>query len=117
MITHVINSVQCIDLVDSGPMPNPLSGSPQTQARRIQVEGVPGAESGVWECSVGSWRRATPNAEVMHFVAGNCIFTPDGQPPLRIRAGDTVVFPVDTNGVWEVYEPIRKVYVTLSKPV
>lgn len=117
MITHIVNSAQCNRLEDSGAVPSPLLGTkPHTQAMRVPVQGIAGAESGLWECTVGSWRRATPNAEIMHFVAGDCTFTPDGQAPLRIRAGDTVVFPVNTEGTWVVHETVRKVYVTLKCP-
>lgn len=116
-ITHIVQSDALQDLVDGGVMPHAKHGTaPSTRSKSLPVPGIGGATAGVWECTPGRWRRGIAGAEVMHFVAGECTFTPDGGEPLHIRAGDTVVFPVQTHGVWHVTETIRKVFVSLDAP-
>ena len=36
--------------------------------------------------------------------------------PIEIKAGDTVWFPRNTSGVWEIKEDVRKVYVVIDRP-
>jgi uncharacterized protein len=116
-IQHIVNSESISDLDDAGVMPTAIEEStPRARVKSLKIPGLPRVHTGVWECSPGIWRRATPDAEVMHFVAGECSFTPDGGITRQIRAGDTVIFPMRTEGVWEVSSTIRKVYVTLSEP-
>ncbi len=73
-------------------------------------------EVGVWECSPGKWRRQVKSAEFCHFIAGRCIFHADGSEPIRISAGDAVLFPPNTTGTWEIFETVRKTYVLLGDP-
>jgi uncharacterized cupin superfamily protein len=72
-------------------------------------------ESGVWECSPGRWRRQVKAGEFCHFTTGYCRFEPDDGAPIEIRAGDTVYFPPNTTGVWEVFETIRKTYLMIPQ--
>jgi uncharacterized cupin superfamily protein len=117
-ITHIAQSAGTRDLQDGGVMPTASHGTtPQSSARSLSVPGIDGATTGIWECSAGRWRRASSSAEIMHFLAGECIFTPDGGSPMHLRAGDTVVFPVHTTGVWEATTTIRKVFVSLVAPL
>ena len=69
---------------------------------------------GVWECSIGKWRRQVKNAEFCYFLAGRCIFHADSGRTIHINAGDVVFFPPNTAGTWEVIETIRKTYVLLG---
>lgn len=70
--------------------------------------------TGVWECSPGVWRRQLLVPEFSHFVAGHCFFTPDGQEPIEIRAGDAVFFPAGCEGIWDIRETVRKTFVLLK---
>jgi len=67
--------------------------------------------SGVWECTPGIWRRQILKSEFSHFVAGECIFTPDGQEPIKIQAGDAIFFPAGCEGTWDIRETVRKTFV------
>jgi uncharacterized cupin superfamily protein len=53
-------------------------------------------------------------AEFCHFVAGHCSFTHEDGTRIEIRAGDCVFFPANTNGVWDVQETVRKVYLVFE---
>ncbi|TSD56900.1 DUF861 domain-containing protein [Variovorax sp. KBS0712] len=113
-ITH-IRETSRIQLEPASVIAAALNGTqPVTSAVVQPVAGILGADAGIWECTPGSWRRATPHAEVMHFLSGECTFTPDGAEPMHIRTGDTVIFPTHTKGTWVVISTIRKVYVTLA---
>lgn len=80
----------------------------------ITLAGAGGNDIGVWECSPGRFERQVASAEVMHILAGACTFTPTGGEPVAFGAGDTVFFPRDTVGVWDVTTTLRKVYVIFS---
>jgi uncharacterized cupin superfamily protein len=47
----------------------------------------------------------------MHFLAGRGRFTPDGEDTIHFAGGDTLFFEANTEGLWEVEETMRKVYV------
>ena len=102
-----------MELADVGPVGVPL-GQPVAQLKCSEAVSLPDkqVEVGIWECSPGVWRRQVKQAELCHFVAGHCIFTPEGGEPLEIKAGDAVFFPPNSRGVWEVKETIRKTSVT-----
>lgn len=65
----------------------------------------------------GMHTRALPasvaSEEVMHILAGAGRFEPEAsdQPTVEFRAGDTLFFPPETRGVWDIRETVRKVYV------
>ncbi len=69
---------------------------------------------GIWECTPGIWRRQVVKREFSYILAGHCIFTPDGQPPIELRAGDSVYFPANCHGVWDVREDLRKSYLIIN---
>ncbi len=100
-------------LTDVGPVSAPL-GQPVAHLKCLEVVSLTKkqVEAGVWECSPGVWRRQVTQAELCHFVAGHCIFTPEGGQPIKIKAGDAVFFPPNSRGVWDVKETVRKTYVT-----
>lgn len=68
----------------------------------------------MWECTVGSYERQVAQAEVMHILAGERLFTPTGGTPFRVKTGGTLFFPTNTTGIWEILEPLREVYVILQ---
>ncbi|AGW90858.1 MULTISPECIES: cupin domain-containing protein [Cupriavidus] len=114
-ITIIPQSVTCSDLTDDGPVGRPLSQPPcRTSSFKVDLEGAGQNRTGLWECTVGSYERQVEEAEVMHILAGECLFTPAGGTPIRIKAGDTLFFPANTTGIWEILEPLRKVYVILQ---
>jgi hypothetical protein len=99
------------ELADWGPAKVPVGsliaqirGSEQGKRDRV----------GVWECSPGSWRRQVMEREFAHFLSGRARFIPDHGEAFDIRAGDSVWFPADTTGTWEIAETLRKTYVIVG---
>lgn len=91
-------------------------GKPIARTRSGEVSGMEseGAMVGIWECSPGIFRRQVTKREFCHFSSGHCFFIPVGQSPIEIRAGDTVYFPADCDGVWDVRETLRKTYMIVD---
>ena|SRR5689334_12272963 len=92
------------------------AGLPGTQEIRLSgmQKVIPGSEAidtGVFECTPGTYRRAVKQAEVMHFLTGSGRFTPDGEETIHFAGGDTLFFEANTEGTWEVDETMRKIYV------
>ncbi|WP_212631217.1 cupin domain-containing protein [Pseudomonas sp. KB-10] len=101
-----------IALDTSSPVAVPL-GEPVAVASTTSVERSDGVETGVWECTPGRWRRQIVQQEFCHFVAGRCTFTPDGGEAIEIRAGDALMMPANTLGIWDIQETVRKSYVLI----
>ncbi len=113
-IQIIAQSAAAPGLQDHGPVAVPLT-SPACAVRGLDVSipGRPAAETGLWECAPGRFQRQVASGEVMHILAGKGRFEPEaaGEPAIEFRAGDTLFFPPDTLGVWEIRETVRKVYV------
>ena len=105
------------DLDKLGPVKKPLSEPAAALTGRKYIDETPGIDSmGIWECSPGRWRRTIMQEEFAHFIKGGARFIPDEGEPLDIRAGDTIWFPANSTGIWEIEEDVRKVYVIIDRP-
>jgi uncharacterized cupin superfamily protein len=106
------------DLDQLGEVKVPLSSPAALLVGRKYLNDVPGIDSmGIWECSPGRWQRTIMEEEFAHFINGSARFVPeDGSDPIDLRAGDTIWFPANSRGVWEISEDVRKVYVIIDRP-
>lgn len=113
-IQHIKSTVHTQNLSPCGPVGIPLSEPAcQLQGLKVQIPGREATDTGVWECAPGQFRRQIAAGEVMHVLSGRCTFTPDGEVPIEIQAGDTLFLSPHTVGVWDIQETLRKVYVLL----
>lgn len=110
-ITHFRNTPN-VALEESNAVAVALS-EPVAITSTTSVERSDGVETGIWECTPGRWRRQIVQQEFCHFVAGRCTFTPDGGEPIEIRAGDALMMPANTLGIWDIQETVRKTYVLI----
>ncbi|EIK96209.1 hypothetical protein PMM47T1_12993 [Pseudomonas sp. M47T1] len=110
-ITHLKNSHN-VALDETFAVALPL-GEPVATVSVTCVERTDGVETGIWECTPGRWRRQIAQQEFCHFTTGRCTFTPDGGEPLHIVAGDALMMPANTCGVWDIQETCRKTYVLI----
>ncbi len=90
-------------------------GQPLAQTSFFTVDRADGVETGVWECTPGRWRRQVAEQEFCHFTHGRCTFTPDNGAAIAIQAGDALLFPENTQGIWDVTETLRKTYVIIRR--
>ncbi|MSP83731.1 MAG: DUF861 domain-containing protein [Alphaproteobacteria bacterium] len=99
------------DLADWGAVEKPLGTPVSTTRGRILDRGQGGfPESGVWECSPGTWRCEVGRAEFCHFLSGRCIYTHDNGEIITIESGMTAWFPAGWAGRCQVTATVRKVY-------
>jgi uncharacterized cupin superfamily protein len=92
-----------------------LPDSPVVNVSGAKMEiGGESVDTGVFECTPGSYRRSVKEAEVMYFLQGAGSFTPDGGEMLEFGAGDTYFFEADTHGTWQIAKTMRKLYVILK---
>ncbi len=110
-ITH-FKHTDSITLDSSGPVAVPL-GEPVAVASVTSVERDDGVETGIWECTPGRWRRQIVQQEFCHIIQGRCTFTPDGGEALSIEAGDALMLPANSTGIWDIQETVRKTYVLI----
>jgi uncharacterized cupin superfamily protein len=100
-----------------GPVKMPLSAPAAQLVGRKYLNDAPGIDSmGIWECSPGRWQRTIMEEEFAHFIKGSARFVPTKGDPVEIKAGDTIWFPANSAGVWEIEEDVRKVYVIIDRP-
>ncbi len=111
-ITHFKHTAS-LALDQSSPVAVPL-GAPVAVTSLTSVERADGVETGVWECTPGRWRRQILQQEFCHFIQGRCTFIPDVGEPLQIQAGDAVLFPANSTGIWDIQETLRKSYVLIG---
>ncbi|UVJ43315.1 cupin domain-containing protein [Pseudomonas sp. LS1212] len=110
-ITHFKNTAT-VTLEESNPVAVPL-GEPVAIASVTAVERSDGVETGIWSCTPGRWRRQIVAQEFCHFIQGRCTFTPDDGEPLEITAGDALMLPANSTGIWDIQETVRKTYVLI----
>jgi len=105
------------DLDQLGPVKAPLDSPTACLIGKKFIDDIPGIDSmGIWECSPGRWQRTIMQEEFAHFLTGSATFIPTGGTPIEIRAGDTIWFPANSCGVWDIRENVRKVYVVIDRP-
>ena len=110
-ITQFKNTAH-VALDESAPVAVPL-GDPVAVTSVTCVERNDGVETGIWECTPGRWRRQIVAHEFCHFIKGRCTFTPDEGEPLTIEAGDALMLPANSTGIWDIQETVRKTYVLI----
>ena len=99
-ITHFRDTASA-SLDEHNPVAVPLS-EPAAITSVTCVEHDDGVETGIWECTPGRWRRQIVQQEFCHFIAGRCTFIPDVGEPIEIKAGDALMLPANTTGVWDI---------------
>lgn len=112
----VLKAVEDQQFSNPVPVGQPI-GDPIAQARTAGEYNLQGtaAETGIWECTPGSFRRGIKEAEYSYIISGDGSFTPDGGEPLAFRSGDTLCFPPDCQGTWTIRETVRKSYVIFAR--
>jgi uncharacterized cupin superfamily protein len=68
------------------------------------------AESGIWTCTPGVWRCGVSRDEYCHFIAGRSTYYHESGEVIEIEPDTLACFPAGWNGVCEVHETVRKVY-------
>jgi len=112
-VQQIKHSVSLQNLEDWGTAGLPGTTPAGMSGVQRVIKGSEAVDTGIFECTAGTYRRSVKQAEVMHFLSGHGRFTPDNEATIHFTAGDTLFFEANTDGLWEVEETMRKVYVIL----
>jgi hypothetical protein len=112
-VQQIKQAVELGGLEDWGTASLPGKDAVRVSGKQYVIPGNEAIDTGVFECSPGTYRRVVKQAEVMHLLSGSGSFTPDGEPAVHFRGGDTMFFEANTEGLWQVDETMRKIYVIL----
>jgi len=111
-VLTVIRSAATATMDKAEPVKNPVGEiiALNSLAQFQTVDNI-NAQIGIWQCEPGKLRRQPqPHREFIHVLSGWCIFTPEGEEPVELHAGDSATFPANCQGVWEIKETLRKVF-------
>lgn len=75
-----------------------------------QLEALGVASWPIWEKEVSTFSIDFDEKETAYVLEGEILVTPVGGEPVRIVAGDLVVFEEGLDSHWEVVKPLRKHY-------
>ena len=74
-----------------------------------------GLDVGYWECTPGRFTATRDGyTEICQLLSGRVTIEVEGQEPVTLGAGDTLVMPSGWRGVWVVHETVRKLYVIVD---
>ncbi len=77
---------------------------------RSQLEALGVFDWPVWEKEVSRFDWTYDAQETCYILSGEVTVTPEGGEPVRISAGDYVIFPAGMSCVWDITDPISKHY-------
>jgi uncharacterized cupin superfamily protein len=112
-VQQIKQAIELGGLEDWGSAALPGHEGVRVSGKQYVIGGSEAVDTGVFECSPGIYRRGVKQAEVMHLLSGSGSFTPDGESTIHFRGGDTLFFEANTEGLWQVDETMRKIYVIL----
>ena len=89
-----------------------VNGMPTTTSSKMYDVGD--ASVGFWSCSAGTFPCTKKATEYFHVIEGDFdLVNADGTAEHCV-AGDTVVLPKGWTGHWDVFEKVKKVWVTIQ---
>lgn len=88
-----------------------IAGSPVTRTWNLEETPDGKLYSGVWEATPGTWRVVYEEWEYCCVISGVSVVTQDGETPITLKAGDSLILRPGFTGTWEVVETTRKTYV------
>jgi len=115
-VPHIIRLVE-ESLLASEPveyLPGPekiLSGHPRQRVWSRYTDASQKFSVGIWECEPGAWRIHYTEEEYCRIVMGRSRLTRADGVVREVVADDEFVIPCGFEGIWEVLERTRKVYV------
>lgn len=117
---------KCIRLPTDGPVPGMAptdyipadtleSGDPRERGRSYYADQTGQLDAGVWECDVNRHMiEAAPYDEFVYLLEGRIDVIDDKGGVQSFEAGDSFVMPRGCHCIWDVKEPVRKLYVVLT---
>ncbi|AXF06160.1 cupin domain-containing protein [Paraburkholderia hospita] len=98
-VQQIKQSVTFGRLEDRGTVDSLGAAPVRISGLRKTIEGCESVNTGIFECTAGSYRRKVKEAEVMHILSGRGRFTPDNEDTVHFEPGDTLFFASNTQGL------------------
>jgi uncharacterized cupin superfamily protein len=112
IIRLVEESLLASEPIEYLPAPEKIvSGHPRQRVWSQYTDASQKFSVGIWECEPGAWRIRYTEEEYCRIVMGRSLLTSADGVVREVVAGDEFVIPRGFEGVWEVIEHTRKVYV------
>jgi uncharacterized cupin superfamily protein len=110
-VQQIKQSVSLENLEDWG-----SAGLPRTTPIKVSgvqrvIKGSEAIDTGIFRVHSGDVSALGEAGGSHAFPGGRGRFTADGADTIHFTSGDTLFFEANTEGVWEVEEAMRKVYV------
>src|ERR1700722_6378689 len=105
-----ISDAASASLESSGLLKEATAHEMMTSSLTLWEDGK-GSEAGIWQCTAGPSRWSLETHEFVHIVSGHMTVTRDGEDPVAIGPGDTVLFERGWQGTWDIADTLRKLYV------
>jgi len=109
-VHYLQNPLADRDFTDWGPIPDIIEGQPHTSGTLLHRNEDGSSETGIWNCTPGIWHCHVTADEFCHFLEGSCIYTAETGQVIEVTPGTVAFFPKDWQGVCEIRQAIRKVY-------
>jgi len=94
-----------------------LAGEPEQVANNFFTDSTGQFFAGRWESTPGRWRVRYTENEFCHITRGRLRIVNEQGTAHEFRAGDSFVVPAGFVGVWEVLEPMSKLYAIFAGQV
>lgn len=101
------------------PRPDRLvAGNPERRTWNRFTDPTESVFAGAWECDPGAWLVVYPTNqdEFCTMISGRVRLTDTNGGAREFGPGDSFVIPGGFEGTWETLEPLRKLYVIVTKP-
>jgi uncharacterized cupin superfamily protein len=92
-----------------------LAGNPMTTAKNFFSDAPNGFFAGVWQSTVGRWRVSYSEHEFCHITSGR-VRIQSNHKSWEFGPGQSFLIPAGFEGIWEVLEPMSKLYVIYEPP-
>lgn len=93
------------------PVGTPLEGPMETAGKLFWKSDDGAIMTGIWECAAGRMRADFGNdGEMVHVVKGTIRALSDSGEEQVIGPGESATFPPYWTGIWELEQPMRKIF-------
>lgn len=97
-------------LKDWGYQPNSIAGNSKSDGVLLFKGPDNRPESGVWQCTPGTWPLEISRDELCYFIAGRATYTHESGEVIDVKAGTLVHFKAGWKGTCSVHETMRNTY-------
>jgi uncharacterized protein len=111
---HIYDAKTVGGLKDWGAQPDAIEGQSKSSGLLLHKTPDGRAESGLWQCTHGSWRLSIPGDELCYFLSGRATYTEHNGETIEVTPGTVVHFPAGWSGRCDVHETMRNTYMLVK---